>query len=49
VSTCGDLDGAIETAERGNSGAYIEVITDKYAASPLAQRMHDSVASLYAA
>jgi indolepyruvate decarboxylase len=49
VSTCGELDGAIETAESGNSGAYIEVVTDKYAASPLARRIHDSVASLYAA
>jgi indolepyruvate decarboxylase len=49
VSTCGELDRAIETAERGNSGAYIEVVTDKYAASPLAQKIHDSVASLYAA
>jgi indolepyruvate decarboxylase len=49
VSTCGELDAAIETAERRNTGAYIEVMTDKYAASLLARRIHDSVASLYAA
>jgi len=30
-----------------NSGAYIEVVTDKYAASPLAQRLHESLGTLY--
>jgi indolepyruvate decarboxylase len=49
VTTCGELDQAIETAESGNTGAYIEVVTDKYAAAPLAEKMHQSVASLYAA
>jgi indolepyruvate decarboxylase len=49
VSTCGELDSAIETAEKHGSGAYIEVVTGKYAASSLARKLHDSVASLYAA
>jgi indolepyruvate decarboxylase len=49
AATCGELDRAIETAERQDTGAYIEVVTDKYAASPLARRLRDSLASLYAA
>jgi indolepyruvate decarboxylase len=49
VSTCGELDKAIETAEQHGTGAYVEVVTDKYAAPPLARKLHDSVASLYAA
>ena len=48
VTTCGGLDKAIENAEGCGTGAYIEVVTDKYAASPLAQKLHDSVATLYA-
>jgi indolepyruvate decarboxylase len=50
VTTCGELDQAIETAERGDTGAaYIEVVTGKYAAPPLGSRLRDSLASLYAA
>jgi indolepyruvate decarboxylase len=49
VTTCGELDEAIKTAEACGTGAYIEVVTDKYAASPLAQRLHESVATLYGA
>jgi hypothetical protein len=29
------------------SGAYIEVMTDKYAAPPLPRKLHESVATLY--
>ena len=47
VTTCGELDEAIKKAEACGTGAYIEVVTDKYAASLLAQKMHDSIASLY--
>jgi indolepyruvate decarboxylase len=35
VTTCNQLDKAIEKAEACGAGAYIEVVTDKYAASPL--------------
>jgi indolepyruvate decarboxylase len=48
VTTCGELDKAIEEAETCGTGAYIEVIADKYAASPLAQKLHDSRDTLYA-
>jgi indolepyruvate decarboxylase len=47
VTTCGELDEAIKKAEICGTGAYIEVVTDKYAASPLAKKLHESVASLY--
>jgi indolepyruvate decarboxylase len=49
VSTCDELDRAIETAETCGAGAYIEVVTDKYAAAPLARKMREALASLYAA
>jgi indolepyruvate decarboxylase len=49
VTTCGELDAAIKQAEAGGTGAYIEVVADRYAASPLSQKMHDSIGTLYAA
>jgi indolepyruvate decarboxylase len=48
VATCGELDEIIKKAEAHAAGAYIEVVTDRYAASPLARRLRDSVATLYA-
>ena len=48
VTTCGELDDIITKAESSGTGAYIEVVTDRYAAAPLAQKLHESVASLYA-
>jgi indolepyruvate decarboxylase len=47
VTTCGELDDIIKKAESCGTGAYIEVITDRYAASALSQRLHDSIDSLY--
>jgi indolepyruvate decarboxylase len=47
VTNCGEFDQALKTASRGNSAAYIEVVTDKYAASPLSMKLHESVKSLY--
>ena len=47
-TSCGELDAAIKKAEACVTGACIEVVTDKYAASPLAQKMRDSIATLYA-
>jgi indolepyruvate decarboxylase len=47
VTTCGELDEAIIKAETCETGAYIEVVTDKYAAAPLAKKMHESIATLY--
>jgi indolepyruvate decarboxylase len=48
VTTCGELDRAIAQAESGGSGAYIEVITERYDASPLAKKLHESVSTFYA-
>jgi indolepyruvate decarboxylase len=48
VTTCGDLDEIITRAETVETGAYIEVVTDRYAASQLSQRLHDSRETLYA-
>jgi indolepyruvate decarboxylase len=47
VTTCGELDQALQTATTAGTGSYIEVVTDTYAAPPLAKRMHDSVRTLY--
>jgi indolepyruvate decarboxylase len=49
VTTCGELDAAVKKAEIGGTGAYIEVVTDEYAVPPLPQKLHESVATLYAA
>jgi indolepyruvate decarboxylase len=47
VTTCGELDEAVRQAEVAGTGAYIEVVTDRYAASPLAQKLHESITTLY--
>jgi indolepyruvate decarboxylase len=47
VTTCGEFDQALKTAEQGNTGAYIEVVTDKYAASPLSMKLHESIKTFY--
>jgi indolepyruvate decarboxylase len=47
VTNCGELDAALERASLCESGAYIEVVTDPYAASPLALKLHDSFRRLY--
>lgn len=47
VSTCGELDAALEAAGAAPAGAYVEVVTDAYAASPLALKLHESFRRLY--
>ena len=47
VTTCGELDAALETASRAATGVLIELVTDPYAASPLAQKLHESLRTLY--
>jgi indolepyruvate decarboxylase len=47
VTTCGEFDEALKAASQGDRAAYIEVVTDKYAASPLAMKLHESVKTLY--
>jgi len=47
VDSCGKLDEALDKAAVARTGAYIEVVTDPYAASPLALKLHDSMQALY--
>ncbi|WP_211221362.1 hypothetical protein [Ktedonobacter racemifer] len=47
VTTCGELDRAIARAEMGEMGAYIEVVTDKDVAPPLALKIHEDRGTLY--
>ena len=47
VTTCGELDAALVTAQRGGQAAYIEVITDPYEAPALPNKLHESVKTLY--
>ncbi len=47
VTTNVELETAIEKAETCGTGAYIEVMTDKMAASPLAQKLHEATQTLY--
>jgi indolepyruvate decarboxylase len=49
VTTCAELDQALEIASKGDLACYIEVVTDKYAASPLAEKLHDNIRTLYPA
>jgi indolepyruvate decarboxylase len=47
VTTCGELDDAIRNAESCGTGAYVEVVTDRYAASPLSKKLGESRDTLY--
>ena len=47
VTTCTELDEAIREAKTGDRAAYIEIITERYAASDLAKKLGESVATLY--
>ncbi|MFC5196992.1 MULTISPECIES: alpha-keto acid decarboxylase family protein [Streptomyces] len=49
VSTLAELDQAMETAAKGGTGCYIEVMTDTYAAPPLANQLHENIDTLYSA
>ncbi|MEI9999611.1 MAG: thiamine pyrophosphate-binding protein [Verrucomicrobiota bacterium] len=49
ATTCGELDAALDAASKATNGAYVEVVTDPYAASPLALKLHDSFRKLYKA
>ncbi|WP_165067945.1 alpha-keto acid decarboxylase family protein [Paludisphaera rhizosphaerae] len=47
ATTCGELDAALARAQAHDTAAYIEVVTDKYVAPPLAMQMHAATQSLY--
>jgi indolepyruvate decarboxylase len=48
VSTCDELDRALAAASACETGAYIEVVTGAYEASPLAQKLGTTLQQLYA-
>jgi indolepyruvate decarboxylase len=47
VTTNAELDAAMEKAETCGTGAYIEVVTDMMAASPMAMKLHEVVEKLH--
>jgi indolepyruvate decarboxylase len=47
VSSCGELDDALKTAERADVAAYIEVVTDTYETPPLYRKLHEKIKSFY--
>jgi indolepyruvate decarboxylase len=47
VTTCGEFDDALKTAEQADGAAYIEVVTDAYEAPPLYKKLHENVKSFY--
>lgn len=47
VATNAELDAAMARAETCGTGAYIEVMTDKMAGSPMAMQLHEAVQTLY--
>jgi indolepyruvate decarboxylase len=49
ATTCGELDKAMTVAAQADTGVYIEVVTDTYAAPKLAMQLHGNLATLYSA
>jgi indolepyruvate decarboxylase len=47
VTTLEELDEALKIAGEGKRGCYIEIITAKYEAPPLPEKLHDSIETLY--
>jgi indolepyruvate decarboxylase len=47
VTTCGELDRILTQAQNTNSATYIEVVTDKYAASDLALKLQKGMKAIY--
>jgi indolepyruvate decarboxylase len=43
VTTCGEFDQALKAAEQDGTAAYVEVVTDTYAAPPIAKKMHENL------
>lgn len=46
VTTCGEFDQALKAAGSGRTAAYIEVVTDTCAASPLSMKLHENAKTL---
>ncbi|WP_328891743.1 alpha-keto acid decarboxylase family protein [Streptomyces sp. NBC_00316] len=47
VTTSAELDQAMETAAKADTGCYIEVVTATYEAPPMAEQLHENTATLY--
>lgn len=47
VTTCGEFDEALRRAGQDGGAAYIEVVTDTFAAPPMALKLQESVKTLY--
>ncbi len=43
ATTCGEFDAALDGAAKSSTGAYIEVVSDTYAAPELMLKLHDAV------
>ena len=46
VRACGELDDALAMAQQADVGVYIEVVTDAYAASTLAEKLGDALKAM---
>jgi indolepyruvate decarboxylase len=49
VTTCEELDRALEAAAAAQAGAYVEIVTGTYEASVLAEQLGAMLKKLYAA
>ena len=49
VITCAELDDALATAEQATTAVYVEIVTDTYAAPPLAEHLGANTETLYSA
>jgi len=49
VTNCAELDDALSRAQAARTGVYIEIVTDKYASSELALKLHDAMKAVYRA
>jgi indolepyruvate decarboxylase len=47
VADCAKFDEVLAKAGKSATGVYVEVVTDTYASSPMAMKLHDSVKTLY--
>jgi indolepyruvate decarboxylase len=47
LTTCDEFDEAQKTAYQEERALYIEVVTDKYSASPLSMKLRENVKTLY--
>ena len=47
VTTNGELDAALAVVSQSDQAAYVEVVTDTYAGSDLALKLHEAVKTLY--